>query len=298
LSLVSFVAVQQSHQLRQAISSSLDLIQYRFPKDIRNVVIKPNMCYYWDYSTGQTTDPNFVGALIEVIRNQISSSVNISIVESDASAMKCRHAFKMLGYEKLAQRYRVDLVNLSQDKGDMFKINVGGHYFNIVVPQTIQKADLRVNVPKIKYLAQTGISCALKNIFGCNPYPQKFKYHQKLDEAIVAINKLMKFDLCVVDGIIVSGAHPRRLGLIMASRDPVALDVAASRIAGVNPKSVGHIMLANKEGIGNPSFSPVGIDPSSFRSAYPKKGPLHTLLSFGYKFIINTGLNELLGFSE
>jgi len=34
----------------------------------------------------------------------------------------------------------------------------------------------------------------------------------------------------------------------MASRDPVALDVAAVKIAGVNPKSVRHILLANKEG--------------------------------------------------
>lgn len=298
LSLVSFVAAQQSHNLTQVISKSLDLINYRFPKDIRNVVVKPNMCYYWDYSTGQTTDPSFVGALIEVIRSRISPDVHISIVESDASAMKCKHAFKMLGYEKLAHHYGVDLVNLSQDKGDTLETNAGDQYFKIIVPQTIQKADLRINVPKIKYLTQTGISCALKNIFGCNPYPRKFEYHRRLNEAIVAINKLMRFDLCIVDGIIVSGIHPRRLGLVMASRDPVALDVAAAEIVGVNPKMVKHIMLANKEGIGTPYFSPVGIDPRSFSGLYPRKGPLYTLLSFGYKFLVDSGLDKLLGLSE
>ncbi len=298
MSLVSFVKTKQLHQWKQSILDSLKLIKYRFPKDIKNVAIKPNMCYYWDYSTGQTTDPRFVGALIEVIRNQISSNVNISIVESDASAMKCTYAFKMLGYEKLGHRYGVNLVNLSQDKGDIFEVKVGNHDFNIKIPQTIQKADLRVNVPKIKYLAQTGISCALKNIFGCNPYPQKFKYHQELAEAIVAVNKLMRFDLCIVDGIIVSGINPRRLGLVMASRDPVALDVAAAEVAGVNPKMVRHIMLASKEGLGASSFSPVGFDPRSFSSIYPRKRPLYSVLSLGYKFLVNSGLNELLGISE
>ncbi len=298
MSLVSFVKAQQPHQFRQGILESLKLIQYRFPKDIKNVVIKPNMCYYWDYSTGQTTDPRFVGALIEIIRNQVSPDVNISIVESDASAMKCEHAFKILGFGKLAKHYEIDLVNLSRDKGDTFRTEVEGHTFNIVVPRTIRNADLRVNVPKIKYLAQTGISCALKNIFGCNPYPKKFKYHQKLNEAIVAVNKLMKFDLCILDGIIVSGAHPHRLGLVMASCDPVALDTAAAEVAGVNPKLVKHIGLASKEGLGKSSFSPVGVDPRSFSSAFPRKGPLHSLLSFGYKFVVNSGLNELLGLPE
>lgn len=106
MSLVSFVKVQKDtiHSIRQAIIRSLDLIQYQFKKDIQNVVIKPNLCYYWDYTTGQTTDPNFVGALVDVIRRQVSNDVNVSIVESDASAMKCKYSFRMLGYEKMAQK--------------------------------------------------------------------------------------------------------------------------------------------------------------------------------------------------
>ena len=83
MSLVSFVKVRKKghHPLRQAILGSLDLIQYQFAKDIRNVVIKPNMCYYWDYTTGQTTDPNFVAALVDVIRDQVSPDVNISMLQ-------------------------------------------------------------------------------------------------------------------------------------------------------------------------------------------------------------------------
>ena len=298
MDLVSFVEVRKQIQVKQAILDSLSLIQYQFPKDIRNIVIKPNMCYYWDYSTGQTTNPKFVATLIDVIRDQVSPDVNVSIVESDASAMKCKHAFKILGYEKMAKHHDVTLVNLSEDTTKRAEVSAGDQSFHFMIPQTIQNADLRINVPKIKYLVHTKISCALKNIFGCNPYPNKFKYHKKLNEAIVALNKAMKFDLCILDGIIVSGTQPRKLGLIMASRDPVALDFAAAKIAGVNPKSVRHIMLAGKEGIGNTSFIPKGANPTHFAKRYPRRSVAYKTMSLGYKLVLNLGLGKRLGLSD
>lgn len=178
--------------MKKAIVESLRLIEYDF-EEIKNVIIKPNLCYYWDYSTGQTTDPRFIGSLIEVLRERIAPDVHISIVESDASAMKCKHVFRMLGYEKLARDYEVELVNLSEDKNEKVDAEVGGHTFRLMLPRTIRDADLKVNVPKIKYMSENiKLTCALKNIFGCNPYPRKFKYHPLLEEAIVAVNKIMK----------------------------------------------------------------------------------------------------------
>ena len=293
LSFVSFVEVQNPVQLRQAILDALDLIRLQLPKNVRNIVIKPNMCYYWDYTTGQTTDPKFVATIIHIIRDQISPNVNISIVESDASAMKCKYAFKFLGYEKMAENHNVRLVNLSEDKSEKVEVTVENQHFHFIMSQTIKNADLRINVPKIKYLAHTKISCALKNIFGCNPQPNKFKYHPKLDEVIVALNKIMKFNLCILDGLIVSGSQPRKLGLIMASQDPVALDVAAAKIAGINPKSVRHIMLANKEGLGNTSFIPKGADPKFFERLYPRKWLKDKVLLSGYKLATWAGLLDV-----
>jgi len=253
------------------------------------------MCYYWDYTTGQTTDPNFVAALVDVIRSQVSSDVHFSIVESDASAMKCRYAFKMLGYERMAQKHSVTLVNLSEDESERVRVSVGDQSFHFMVPRTIRDADLRVNIPKIKYMPGVKLTCALKNIYGCNPYPNKFRYHRKLDEVIVALNKVMKFDLCVVDGNIVSGVQPCRLGLVMASRDPVALDVAAAKIAGLNPKSIKHIMLANREGLGNTSFIPKGMALDYFKARFPKRGPKSKLMSWAYKLVVTMGISERLG---
>jgi len=172
LSLVGLIECKDRNvnSVKEAVKEALKLIDYSFPKTKR-IVIKPNMCYYWDYSTGQTTDPNFVAALIEMFREEISPDVEISIVESDASAMKCKYAFKYLGYEKLAKKYRVNLVNLSEAESETAQVKVKDEVFEFLIPKVIKNADLRVNVPKMKYMAFTKISCALKNIFGCNPYP-------------------------------------------------------------------------------------------------------------------------------
>jgi len=295
LSLVSFVQIKNL-DLKKSIAESLGLIDYEFPNNIKNVVIKPNMCYYWDYSTGQTTNPKFVATLIEMLRENISQQIDIAIVESDASAMKCKYAFKMLGYEKLANEYNVKLVNLSEDKTDIAEVTAGGQTFHLKVPLTTLNGDLKINVPKIKYTMEPiRLTCALKNIFGCNPYPQKFKYHSKLGEAIVAINKTMKFDLHMIDGIVASGIKPRKLGLVMASTDPVAIDTAAAKIAGLNPRTIKYLQLAKKEGLGNTTFWNKGEPLEHFKSQYPKKNMQRKLMSKAYSIAVKIRLSKKLG---
>ena len=279
--------------VKEAIKEAIKLIGYSFPK-AEKIVIKPNMCYYWDYSTGQTTDPNFVAALIEILREEISPNIEISIIESDASAMKCKYAFKYLGYEKLAEKYNVNLINLSKVESEQVKVKVKDENFEFLLPKIIKNSDLRINVPKMKYMAFTKISCALKNIFGCNPYPKKFKYHRRLNETIVALNKIMPFELCILDGIIVYGSMTSKLGLIMASEDAVAMDAAAATIMGVNPKSVGHIVLAEREGLGSASFMTRGASLDYFKDKFPKRKLSDKAIEFGYKLVCALGLDKRL----
>jgi len=298
MSLVSLTKIQENsiNSMEQATLESLDLIGYSFRKKIKNIVIKPNLCYYWDYSTGQTTDPKFVAALISLIREKVSPSVDIDIVESDASAMKCKYAFKMLGYEKLAQKYDVNLVNLSEDKCDKVEVTAGNQSFHFMLPWTIRDADLKINIPKIKYASErVKLTCALKNIYGCNPYAKKFKYHPRIEETIVALNKIMKFDLCIIENNIVSGAKPCRLGLVMASRDSVAIDVAAAKISGINPKTIKYLSLAAKEGLGRMKFVQKGVPLDYFKIRYPRKGIRKKLMGKAFEFVVTLRLNKRLG---
>ncbi|MCR3906929.1 MAG: DUF362 domain-containing protein [Tenericutes bacterium] len=300
MSLVSFVKIKKDtiHSFKKAINDSLNLIEFSFPSGARNVVIKPNLCYYWDHSTGATTDPRFAGALIEVIRENISSKVKISLVESDASAMKCKYAFQMLGYTKLSQEYDVKLVNLSEDVTQTVETSAGGYKIKLQIPQIIRDADLKINTSKIKYsLPSIQMTCALKNIFGCNPYPRKFQYHPRIGEVIVAINKAMKFDLCVIGENIASGIKPRRIGLVMTSKDPVAVDAAAAEIAGVNPKRLKFLQLAAKEGLGTTDYIQKGVSIDYFKALYPSKTPRSKVMKQAYELIVMLGLNKKLGLS-
>jgi len=293
VSSISFVQTER-HNIKKAIENSLNLIDYKFQKNIKKVIIKPNMCYYWDYSTGQTTDPKFVAATIEILREKISADLDISIVESDASAMQCKYAFKFLGYEKIAEQHNVKLVNLSEVEAEPVKVKAGNQNFDLMLPHIIKDADLRINIPKMKYMIGSKITCALKNIYGCNPYPKKFKYHSRLSETIVALNKIMSFNLCILDGIIVAGSQVSNLGLVMASQDPVAMDTVAAKILGVNPRSVEHIALAEKEGIGKTSFTPKGMNLNYFRDKYPTKTLTESAIILAYKTVCALGLEKRL----
>ncbi|MCL1976706.1 MAG: DUF362 domain-containing protein [Candidatus Bathyarchaeota archaeon] len=257
MSIISLTKIQNTQQnsFKQAISEALNLIDYKFNKLTKKIVIKPNLCYYWDSSTGQTSDPRFVGELIDFLREQISPNVDIAIVESDASAMRCKYAFRMLGFERLAFEKNVQLINLSEAPGEETEVFCDGKSYKFMVPEVIKEADLRINLPKIKYTVDPiKITCALKNLYGCNPYPKKYKLHNDLENVIVALNKAMPFDLVLLDSNIASGIQPCRIGLMMAGTDPVAIDVAAAQIAWLNSNSISYLRLAETEGVGSRLF--------------------------------------------
>ena len=281
MSKVSLVKIENC--FKESIKKSVKLINYEYKK-INNIVIKPNLCYYWDYSTGNTTDPKFVQAIIEYLKEEINDDIKINIVESDASAMKTKHAFRFLGYEKLLKIPNVNLVNLTELKYKTKKIIVKGNNYEIRIPNIISEADLKINVPKIKYMGEdVKITCALKNIFGCIPQPRKFRYHKNLADMIVAANKAMQFNLIIVDSNIASGARPKKIGLVMSSKDPVSNDFVASKIASVNPQKINYLKLAEKENLGN--FDPLIIGESldHFKQIYPKETFQDHFWSFGYK---------------
>jgi uncharacterized protein (DUF362 family) len=43
---------------------------------------------------------------------------------------------------------------------------------------------------------------------------------------------------------------PLSLGLLVAGRDGIAVDIVCAKIMGINPKEVKHLMLSQKKGLG------------------------------------------------
>ena len=135
----------------------------------------------------------------------------------------------------------------------------------------------------------------MKNIFGCVPYPEKYRYHYKLPEIIVGLNKIMKFQLNIVDGNVVYGEGTSRLGLVMSSRDIVAIDAACAKIMGVPQRRVKYLRLAEKENIGTSHFEARGVPLDYFASRFPRQKYLKTIKDWVFYYLAEFGLTGKLG---
>jgi uncharacterized protein (DUF362 family) len=238
------------NEIANTVNNALEKLDFNFKNNIRNVVIKPNLCYYWHSSTGETTDPRVVSAVIDYVRRKLGSDIEISVAEADASAMKTKFAFKILEFDKLSERKKVKLINLSEGKIDRVPVKVAGKDLVLSVNEILLNADLLINMPKLKVQRLVGPTCAMKNIFGAISKPRKYSYHKMLSHAIVGINKIVKSHLVIVDGFVAKGSYPKKMGAILVGDDALATDYIASRIMSFNPHKVAYLSLATKEGVG------------------------------------------------
>jgi len=278
-----------------SLSKALDLIDFKTVSNPKSAVIKPNLCYYWDCTTGSTTDPRLVAAIIDLIRERYGE-INIKIAEADASAMRTKHVFPALGYERLAKEKDVELFNLSTDVLEDKIVSVQGHEILYKVPQLLMNSDLFINVPKLKIMRATKITCAMKNIFGCIGAPRKIVYHPFLNEAIVGINKILHPHLTVVDGMVALGGHPIKLGLIMGSVDPFSTDWVASQIMGYDPAKVGFLRIAVKEKLAKPEgIITKGENIAEFKKAFPKLGFTSSNLGWRLQFWLLRAYRKISG---
>jgi uncharacterized protein (DUF362 family) len=233
-----------------AVEGAIDRLNFNFDSSVKTVVIKPNLCYYWNSSTGETTDGRVVSAVIDYVRRKVGNDVDITVAEADASAMRTKFAFTVLGYTQLCQEKGVSLKNLSEGKIVDVKVKVRKKEFVLPINEMLLNADLIINVPKLKTHNFVGATCALKNMFGAISKPRKYSYHKMISDVIVGVNKIVKSHLVVVDGLIVHGSCTKKLGVILAGDDPLATDFIATRIMGFNPKRLPYLSLAIKEQVG------------------------------------------------
>jgi len=276
--LVGLVDTSRYNKLIEAVEQALKLIKFDFNKKVRNIAIKPNLCNYWRSSTGETTDPKVVEAIVDVFTRHGSPN-EIFLIESDATVMDTKYAFKILGYEELAKKKTIKLINLCADNR-LFPIKENITTLvphQIKIPETFTKVDLFISVPKLKLHSLTGLSCALKNQFGCIPIKRKMVFHKNINKVIALINKLITPDLILVDGIVSKGKTPKKLNLIMAGYDPVAVDFIASKIAGLNPKRIRHIVESKNLGVGSMNVKCVGNDWLQFANSFPRRGFLYNI---------------------
>ena len=246
------------------------------------VTIKPNLCCIKGPETGATTDPRVVEGIIRYLQEEYRVS-DIAIVESDGTQVLADMAFKLLGYEKLAKRLNVELINLSKSpfSSKVFDGNV--FLKKIRIPHIMENANLFISVPKIKTHDMCSFTATLKNQYGCNPYPRKSIYHKRLHDSIVDLNVAFKPDLVVVDGIMAMEGSgpidgiPIKMSALIFGRDPVAIDHLIARIMGINPNRVKYLVEARRRGVGTTNYKTIGVNPKEIKRKFRIRPRWHNL---------------------
>ena len=274
---VSVVDIKKYLSLQDSIKESLNLLNFKLPQKIKTILIKPNLCYYWGSSTGYTTDPELVNGVIQYIRQELSDPPEIIIAEADASAMRVNLAYKILGYEKLFFNKSVRLMNLSEEPSTEISQIINNKNITFQLPNILNEVDLLINMPKLKIMRQTKITCAMKNLFGAISNRKKIAYHKELTETIVAINKIVKPQLTIVDGIIGLGKYPQRLNMIMSGTNTFSVDWIAAQIAGYDPNTVKFLKLYLKENaLTNVNIKTIGEDIDQYKKIFPRESKIST----------------------
>ena len=127
----------------------------------------------------------------------------------------------------------------------------------LYLPQTALGADLLISMPKMKTHHWTGATLSMKNLFGVVPsgiygWPKNVLHWAGIAESIADLHAVFPRQFAIVDGIVgmegngpIQGS-PKRAGVLVAGRDPVAVDATCCRIMRIDPNRIAYLRLASE----------------------------------------------------
>lgn len=223
------------------------------------IALKPNLLMPSAPERAIVTHPAVVAAAALEVKEAGAHAV---VVESSGVGVVhartvIERSFRRVGYLQMAERYGfeicldMDYETISAPDAALVK------RFEIMSP--ILRADGVINLAKLKTHAFMIFSGATKNLFGVIPGLNKAGYHARLDDPrrfadmLLDVAYFVAPRLSIVDAIVGmegngpgTGGSPRAIGALVAGDDPVAVDVACCRIAGIDTSTV-FVLTAARE---------------------------------------------------
>ncbi len=216
----------------------------------KKVVIKPNLVAKKSPDDPAITNPAVIECVILWLRSL--GADDITVAESPGGVYntpRLKGIYSASGMNEIAERtgaklnFDLGYKEISHPTGKICRL------FEIIDP--ILSADVIVDISKLKTHALTGMSAAVKNLFGTIPGIVKFEMHSRYPDYGVFASMLV--DLCemlvsrasfisVTDAIIgMEGNGPtagtsREVGKLIVSANPFASDVVGAHIIGCEGK--------------------------------------------------------------
>jgi len=245
----------EQEKVDRAVVLALDLIDFNFNQFKRGmkVLIKPNVVgSYHKNQYAITTHPAIIEAVCKILKQK-----GCKIFIGDSPFTNPENAFRHSEIERVAKKYG-KLVIFEQDKFVTIKNEHGRILKKFKTARIIKEADLIINMPKLKTHMLTKYTGAIKNLYGCILGGEKQKFHNKargdkrFSRMLVDIYQAIKPELTIMDAIVgmegkgPTSGEPKKAGLILASKNGIALDIIALEIIGIKPGQIYAIREAIK----------------------------------------------------
>jgi len=221
----------------------------------RNVVLKPNLVEF-EPESSINTNPLVVHAALEAFRARGAASVRIA--EGPGHRRNTLDLAEAAGYFKTVPRFEDLFVDLNLD--DVSRVTPPRSFSRmkkLYLPNTALGADLLVSMPKMKTHHWVGATLSMKNLFGLVPgavygWPKNVLHWAGIEESIADLHALFPRQFAIVDGIVgmqgngpIQGT-PKKVGVLVAGADPVAVDATCCRIMRIDPMRIGYLKLASE----------------------------------------------------
>jgi len=233
------------------------LALHRLEVSGRHVVIKPNLVEY-EPESAINTSPLVVHAALEGFRSLGAASVRIA--EGPGHRRNTLDLAEAAGYFRLVPHFEDLFVDLNLD--DVSAVPLRRPFSRLkrlYLPHTVLGADLVVSLAKMKTHHWVGATLSMKNLFGTVPggvygWPKNVLHWAGIDESVADLHSVYGRQFAMVDGVVgMEGNGPiqgkaRPVGVLVAGRDPVAVDATCCRIMKIDPLRLGYLRMAAESG--------------------------------------------------
>ncbi len=267
---------QESHLAYAADEAARALGGFnRFVSRGAKVLIKPNQTLFKNALSGSTTSPRLIRALIDLCFDH--GAREVWVAEAAGHAQQTRRVMERTGMTQAVKGTRANLIYLDEIAHKVIDFGQdAGEWRYMPAPEILERADVIINVPKAKTHFVDPISCACKNWVGLVPMSFRL-YLQRLGQPYYRATGLFlrKFrpSLNLLDGGIAGQGQgpgsndPFWWGWILASTDPVALDVTVCRLFGLDWQKLLMAKAAAELGVGLLDPNQVDLVGAAFQDA-------------------------------
>ncbi len=277
---VIYPATYESPDIRSRVFQALDEVAGEVITAGSRVLIKPNFLTPAPPEKALTTHPTVIRAVVEYV---LDKGAHARVADSQAAGSFSR-ILKQSGAGEALKDLNVEVGEFTGS----IKVDIGEPFGTIEIAEEAMNADVVINLPKLKTHSQMLLTLGVKNTFGCIVGARKPEWHlrmgadrERFARLLVLIHKAVNPAVTLMDGVLAmegqgpgSSGTPRPLGVLLASRNAAALDVAVCGIIGLDPWKLTTNSIAREVGLLDEPVTVEGTAPRVDNFRLPEVSPL------------------------